>query len=315
MFFDFVSQSEVQKRWDVPGADANLAAWTPQKSAHRSCTRYLKNTKKYQKMALDWIRPKKIRSKAQLFEDSASFAITSIELYRAKTSRTLYELRCHWLLLSVYSIHACFYGPQHLQGCNESLVSPHPVAFPDLCFEVFSSLVTPAIATFQPVTRSDWWYLGVALTHQESHNKAWQKPPGALVSEWRPHTREGSGSPCNTLNALRHIESLWIRHHDSKKTNVSWHSMHSGRPRTARTLRVPVVPRPHLQRFATWRRWFAIRLFKSVWRRGSKCEATVKCYLRTQQDWWAMCWCLSSLVGFWCAWTCPIGHWHSKCLA
>ena len=33
---------------------------------------------------------------------------------------------------------------------------------------------------------------------------------------------------------------------------------------------MPVVPRPHLQRFATWRRWFAIRLFKSVWRRGSK---------------------------------------------
>ncbi len=159
-------------------------------------------------MALDWIRPKKIRSKAQLFEDSASFAITSIELYRAKTSKTLYELRCHWLLLSVYSIHACFYGPQHLQGCNESLVSPHPVAFPDLCFEVFSSLVTPARVTFQPVTRSEW-YLRVALTAKA----AWRIGVGMEA----PYQGRFRISLQHIKRTERHIETLWIRHHDSKK--------------------------------------------------------------------------------------------------
>lgn len=55
----------------------------------------------------------------------------------------------------------------------------------------------------------------IKTQHTKNHpKKAWQKPPGALVSEWRPHTREGSGSPCNTQ---RHIGTLWIRHHDSKK--------------------------------------------------------------------------------------------------
>ena len=202
---------------------------------------------------------------------------------------------------------------------NESRLA----SFPDLCFAVFSwfswsyssiflQLGPATYSYFSTFTRSDWcnilgWpqrkEIQIKTQHTKNHpKKAWQKPPGALVSEWRPHTREGSGSPCNTLNAQTHIGTLWTQHHDSKETNVSWHSMHSmhsmllGRPRTARTLRVLVVPRPHLQRFATWRRWFAIRPFKSVW----LSEAS---NMGQQLS-------LSTLVSFWCAWTPTLAFTH-----
>lgn len=120
MFFDLVPKSEVQKRWAVPSADANVAAWTPQSGKKKQLTRHLISLKppKNIKNSLGFLS-KYVRPKAQLFEDSASFAITSIEL--SKNRVKLYEPRCHWLLLSVYSIHACFYGPQHLRCKRVSL--------------------------------------------------------------------------------------------------------------------------------------------------------------------------------------------------
>lgn len=125
-------------------------------------------------------------------------------------------------------------------------------------------------------------------THQESPKKSLAK------AAWRIGVGMEAPYQGRFRISLQHTETHWNPVDTAsrfKKTNVSWHSMHSmhlARPRTARTLRVLAVPRPHLQRFATWRRWFAIRPWnKSVW----FSEAP---NMGQQLS-------LSSLVSFWCA--------------
>ena len=93
MFFDVVPKSEVQKRWAVPGANANVAAWTPQKSGKKnSFPRHLNHLLKI-KNSLGFLSKSMSDPNHQLFKDSASFAITSIEL--SKNRVKLYEPRCH----------------------------------------------------------------------------------------------------------------------------------------------------------------------------------------------------------------------------